>query len=287
LAGLLGTKIGIDGARSPRDRQFRVKMAWINWSLVLAFNVLIFGEVYFAGPHLKNNPALFTWTVIGISLSYGLLILCLTLWAIRHQRRLALEDASTSGAIPEGSWSDATVYEYRSRISLLGWPLIHVRLGGGAGAYQPAKGWLACGNVAYGLLFACGGLAVGPISLGGLAIGGVAIGGCALGLLASGGMAVGFYAIGGLALGFMACGGATIAWLAACGGAAVSHQFALGGVALAPHANDDAARTFAQHSVFLSHAFTIMDVAIFLSFLSLVPSLLYMRRQKRQSCINR
>jgi hypothetical protein len=54
--------------------------------------------------------------------------------------------------------------EYRSRVSFLGLPVIHVAVGGAvAGVYRRgvATGWIAVGDVAFGVLFSCGGVAVG------------------------------------------------------------------------------------------------------------------------------
>jgi hypothetical protein len=86
-----------------------------------------------------------------------------------------------------------------------------------------ATAWVAVGDIAIGVLFACGGVALGGISLGG----------AALGLLPIGGFALGVLAVGGLALGVVAVGGAALAWYAAIGGLAVAHEYAIGGVALA------------------------------------------------------
>jgi phage-related tail fiber protein len=43
-------------------------------------------------------------------------------------------------------------------------------------------------------------------------------------------------------------GGAALAWRGAKGGLAVAHDFAIGGAAIAPHANDDAAREYFEIS---------------------------------------
>jgi hypothetical protein len=97
-------------------------------------------------------------------------------------------------------------FEYKSSLSIGGWPLIHI-----AGGVDPktmqlraAKGIIAIGNIAIGGL-AIGGVALGLISVGGvslgllLAIGGVALGaGCSIG-----GVAVGAVAIGGFAVGYI------------------------------------------------------------------------------------
>ena len=277
FAGVLGTKISIDRARSPRARHFRIKMAWISWSLVLAFYVLFTGGIFLTRPYWTTHPVLLPWTIISVAFGYGVLMVWLAFWTSGRQRRIGLEDAAglSSDAICNGPRS----IEYRSPWTLLGWPLIHIHFGGAAGSRPAAKGWIACGNVAYGILFASGGIAVGAMSMGGIAVGGVAIGGCSVGLLTFGGMAFGIFAVGGVAVGYMSCGAAAIAWLAACGGAAVAHNFALGGAALAQHANDPAARTFARNSVLLSHAFLFVNLSILLSCLSMVPEVLYRRKQ--------
>jgi zinc protease len=116
--------------------------------------------------------------------------------------------------------------EYRSSASFLGLPLVHIATGALIhGRYRRgvATAWFAVGDIAIGVLFACGGVALGGISLGGAAIGLLPIGGFAFGLLA----------LGGLALGIVAVGGAALAWYAAIGGLALAHHYALGGVALA------------------------------------------------------
>jgi hypothetical protein len=117
--------------------------------------------------------------------------------------------------------------EYRSSTELFGLPLVHVVTGGIVdGRYRRgvATAWLAVGDLAFGALFACGGVAVGSISVGGIAIGALPVGGLALGALSFGGLALGWIAVGGVAFG----------WHAAVGGLAVAHLYATGGVAIAP-----------------------------------------------------
>ena len=129
-------------------------------------------------------------------------------------------------------------YEYKSKRTLFGLPLVHIRLGDrGTGL---AKGVLAIGNYAVGIfaiggfsfgLASIGGLSLGLLfSLGGLAVGGIAIGGLAIGLLALGGGAVGLFAMGGGAFGVYAAGGGAIASKVAIGGSA-SAPLAIGQVA--------------------------------------------------------
>jgi hypothetical protein len=104
-------------------------------------------------------------------------------------------------------------YEYRSRLSVGSWPLVHVCTGVDPATMRPrvAKGVIAIGNVA-----------VGGVAIAGFACGLVTIGGASLGLLfALGGAAMGLgLSVGGVAVGSVAVGGAAIGFLYAIGGAA-------------------------------------------------------------------
>jgi len=111
-------------------------------------------------------------------------------------------------------------WEYRSRKTLFGLPLLHIAYGLDpvSGRRRTAKGIVAVGERAVGVVafggMACGGivfggLGIGLVSFSGLALGLVSMGGLALGLLlAYGGLAAAPFAIGGLAAGWVATGGA-------------------------------------------------------------------------------
>ena len=121
-------------------------------------------------------------------------------------------------------------YEYKSRRTLFGLPLIHINLG--QGGVHWARGVIAVGNLATGLLLAAGGLSTGLVSLGGVSLGLLALGGVAAGVLS---------ALGGVALSFgLAVGGAAIGGAYAMGGAATASQIAAGGAASAHIAIGDA-----------------------------------------------
>jgi predicted esterase/predicted Ser/Thr protein kinase len=116
-------------------------------------------------------------------------------------------------------------FEYRSKATLFGWPLVHVCFGVDAkGRAVPAKGIVAVG----------GSLAVGLVAVGGIALGGIALGGLSVGLLALGGGAIGLLlAFGGGALGGVAVGGGA-AGVVALGGGAYG-CYAMGGEARGRH----------------------------------------------------
>ncbi|HEU4617407.1 MAG TPA: hypothetical protein VFV10_05165 [Gammaproteobacteria bacterium] len=137
---------------------------------------------------------------------------------------------------------------YRSRVTLLGLPLVEVALGPasadprGPRAPGVAKAWIAIGDVAFGAVFAAGGVAIGAVGVGGVSVG----------LLAFAGLAAGLWALGGLAVGVLAFGGAAVGYSAALGGLALARDYALGGFAAAAHANDAAARAFFATGRFFS-----------------------------------
>ncbi|MDG3003044.1 sigma-70 family RNA polymerase sigma factor [Paludisphaera mucosa] len=133
---------------------------------------------------------------------------------------------------------------YRSDLQLLGLPLIDVQVGDPpafdrdgveiepAAPKRSARGWIAVGDEALGVVLAVGTRAVGGVAIGGTAIGVASFGGVAVGIVGFGGLASGLLAIGGAAFGGIAMGGLAVGELAV-GGAAVARRVALGGLAVA------------------------------------------------------
>lgn len=120
-------------------------------------------------------------------------------------------------------------YEYRSKRTLFGLPLLHVNLGSGA---RRAKGVLAIGNFAAGI-FSIGLCSAGIFSMGLLSAGVVTFGLLAAGVIALGSVAVGLlFAAGGIAMSlYLAVGGLAVAGNAAIGGMALAQNLAVGGYA--------------------------------------------------------
>jgi hypothetical protein len=113
-------------------------------------------------------------------------------------------------------------FEYRSKTTLFGWPLVHVVTGvdPATGRKRTAKGIIAMGNSPRGVIafgdvavgvIACGIFGYGLVSLSVVAVGVVALGSLAVGmLLAMGGVAVAPVAVGGAVFGYYANG--ALAW---------------------------------------------------------------------------
>ncbi len=161
---------------------------------------------------------------------------------------------------------------YKSGFELLGLPFVHVTVGArmenGQWKREVARGWIALGPIAFGVLF----------SAGGIAFGGLAIGGLALGALTLGGLAIGGYSLGGLAVGYLAMGGLALGFQGAMGGAAIAKMFALGGLAIAEHANDAAAeKFFSEGAAGVGRA--IMDHSAWFLLLPFLPLLARRRSQ--------
>lgn len=113
-------------------------------------------------------------------------------------------------------------FEYKSKTTVCGVPLVHVKLG-------RAKGIFAVGLMATGLV-SFGALSIGLLSLGLLSLGLIAFGTVSLGGLACGGIAAGIMAIGGIALGVFTIGGLSIG-MYSLGGCAIASKIAFGGYA--------------------------------------------------------
>jgi len=186
-----------------------------------------------------------------------------------YSRILAEEYA---GKFPAPAW------EYRSRLSLLGLPVVHVRIGDRFDVLKkPVTAWVAVGGKhAVGALFAFGELAIAPVSIGWCAIGLIPFGGLSLGLLAIGACSVGVWSWAGFALGWQAYGGCAIAWKAAEGWIAVAREFALGSVASGT-AGFEAARVYIQSNPFFRFAQVLMKYFAWMNLLWVVPCLIQWR----------
>lgn len=118
--------------------------------------------------------------------------------------------AISDGSAPIEPTRDG-VYEYRSKATVFGIPLVHIATGRSSGRTKLASGIIAIGDVA-----------VGGVAIGGIAFGGVTFSGLGMGLITFAGLAIGlFNSVGGMSIGGLATGGFAIG-VAAQGGFALS-----------------------------------------------------------------
>jgi hypothetical protein len=170
-------------------------------------------------------------------------------------------------------------YEYRSKVTLFGWPLLHVATGVDptTGRRRSAKGIIAVGTAPRGVI-AFGDVAVGVIACGIFCYGPIAIGVVSMGIFAVGSVAVGLLlAMGGAALAPVAIGGAAFGYYAS--GAIVWAQHAL-----APGVSDPVAQQFfdpwiakSMRMVFLV---SLICMPVFLA-LGFVPALMAKLSERR------
>jgi len=167
---------------------------------------------------------------------------------------------------------------YRSKTTLLGLPLVHVATASqidGIWRRGIAKGWIAIGDISFGVLVSVGGVALGTgLTFGGLGVGLICVSGLSVALL---------LAIGGLAIGYVALGGAAIALRGAVGGLALARDYAIGGGAFARHANDAAAEQFFREDLLLSAAQFLAGHSQWLLLLIAIPILLAFRERQRHA----
>ena len=170
-------------------------------------------------------------------------------------------------------------YEYRSKATLFGWPLLHVAISvnPATGRKRYAKGIIAVGCQPRGVI-AFGDCAVGVIACGIFGYGLISISVVAVGIIAWGSVAAGvLVAMGGLAVAPIAIGGAAFGWYA--NGAIV-----WGKHTLSPQVSDPLAIQFFSPYVskLISWTFkaTIVVAPLFLA-LGWVPSLMARISERR------
>jgi RNA polymerase sigma factor (sigma-70 family) len=282
VSAVLSLRANLDQARTPQERRAVVKI-----TVGLFFTALgLLGALYLlraAAFHWWESRMIFAWISQACVLAFVIGWPVALLRVMRHMRRLRSAERQKHPHFFSNPQDQvgSSASEYRSRLALLGVPLVHIRFSSPDEGQRPVFGWLAGGDRAYGLLFAWGGLAVAPFSIGAIAIGLFAIGTIGVGMISLGTAGAGLLAIGCMAVGVKAYG-----WLAALGwetaqgsGFAIARVAAEGPVAFAQHANDSIARQIlaAPHA-----AQSQMIVLILVSVLSVVPITLYARAVRQR-----
>lgn len=266
----IGYRIGLAGACSEEEREYTKalyrKVSTVTLALFIPLAVAI---LWIFKKHTDHSfpvglfAALLTLIFLPVFFAF-----CITSARRSRDYYSKVLEWDYNGVFPKPMW------EYRSKASLFGLPLIHIRVGDRfALLKKPVKAWIAVGNSAIGSLFAFGGLAIAPLSIGGLAMGFLSFGGLSIGVLALGGMAFGVWALfGGLIVGWQAFGGAiAIGWNAAVGYFALAHDFALGNIASAAQANNGIARKFLEPNLMLRCAEFINNHWLWINLLWIVP----------------
>ncbi|MDR3459533.1 MAG: sigma-70 family RNA polymerase sigma factor [Verrucomicrobiae bacterium] len=268
-------RMSMDEAQSDLER-FHIKALFRNSLIVaLILSAGLAGPMYWAC-RSSAEPWLFLELLFSQAIVvYFLSMLFFIFKSMPGRRRHLAEILQREHA---GNFPPAA-YEYRSRASLFGLPLVHVRIGDRFDVMRgPVKAWIAVGSShAVGVLFASGGIAVAPLSFGGIAIGLLPFGAIALGIFPVGAIALGGWAYGGLAFGWQVFCGCGAAWYAATGGLVAAHGFADGGMAHALQANTEAARLLLQQDPFFRVARVVANHGLWLMLAWIIPLMLQSR----------
>ena len=208
---------------------------------------------------------LFSQFIVIYFLTVGALLLIFQPSRRRYLARILKEQYA--GEYPKAA------FEYRSKASAFGWPLVHIRIGDRFDVLRgPVKAWIAVGGShAVGLFFAWGGMAVAPICLGGIAIGLLPLGAISLGVLSFGAATAGVWAYGGAAIGWQVCCGSGIAWHSAVGGIVAARDYALGGIVRAAQANTGIAKRFFEQDSFSQLGQTLSNHNYLIMLIWLLP----------------
>ena len=281
VSAVLALRTSLDQSRTPRERRAVVKI-----TLGFFFGALGFiGIVYLlraAAFHWWESRATFAWISQAVVLLFIVGLPVAMLRVLSGMRKIRSEERWLHPELfrDPRDHAGSSAGEYRSRWTLLGAPLVHIRFSSPDAGERPVFGWFAGGDRAYGLLFAWGGYAVAPFSIGAVAIGFIAIGSLSVGVISLGTAAVGLLSVGCLAVGVKA-----FAWLsalgwhgAAGGGFAIARIAAEGPVALAQHAND----AVAHRILTAPTAHNQMIIVAVISVLSLIPIVCYARAVRQR-----
>ncbi len=282
FSAFLGMRAGLDRARSPAEKKAVVRVTLGAIGVIFALLGVLYG-VKLAALSWPAQQAFWIWVAQGVAVASGAMVFAGMIRAMREMREFRtaerLRHPELYAAKRDQAGSAAGIY--RSRLTLLGVPLVHVRLAHPEVGDKPVFGWFAGGDRAYGLIFAWGGLAVAPVSVGVAAVGVLAIGNISLGVIS-----LGTFALGGLALGCAVIGWHTFAWLSALGvstaqsgGFAVAGDAAAGTIAVAPHANNTAAYEILAN---LHTEQTTLVLLALISVLTLVPIVAFAKMVKQR-----
>jgi RNA polymerase sigma factor (sigma-70 family) len=158
---------------------------------------------------------------------------------LRFQERLLYPEAF----LGEADQKDAKQREYKSQFRLFGVPLFHFQFTKPEVGDKPAFGWIAGGNVAHGLLFAWGGVAVAPVSVGIVSFGVISIGAIGFGVIGIGAVGIGVLGFGASAIAYKAYASlSALGWESAfSNGFAMAKDAAIGAIAHAEQVNNEQA----------------------------------------------
>ncbi|MGC4071152.1 MAG: RNA polymerase sigma factor [Nibricoccus sp.] len=279
---ILSLRATSDQSRTPLERRAVAKGILSSFGGSLVFLAVIYG-LREAAFRWWESRAVFAVVCQLLVLGFAIV---LPVYVIRMMRRFRRLRTSERAQHPECFRAErdqpgSSAGEYRSKATLFGVPLLHIRFSLADEGAPPLFGWIAAGDRAYALLFAWGTLAIAPISGGVFSVGFVSVGAVSVGVIVLGTAAVGLLSLGCATIGVKA-----YAWLSALGwetaranGFALARTAAEAPVAFAQNANDPVARAiFSTPNAERNQMLFFITIAVF----SLVPLACYVRAVRRR-----
>jgi RNA polymerase sigma factor (sigma-70 family) len=278
---VLTLRANLDQSRTPRERRAIVKITcWMffGWLGLLGVLYLLRAAAF----RWWESRAIFAAICQAFALAFMLGWPVALLRVMRHMRALRSAERRQYPELFRDPRDQvgSSAGQYRSRLTLLGVPLVNIRFSSPDEGERPVFGWIAGGDRAYGLLCAWGGYAVAPFCFGGVAVGLFSIGALGVGVISLGTASVGLATVGCMAVGVKA-----YAWLSALGwwsaqggGFAIARIAAEGPIAFAQHANDAIARQILADP----HPEHTRIFLIVISLLSIVPIAAYARAVRKR-----
>jgi hypothetical protein len=283
VSSFFGLRAGLDQSRTPRERRSVILYVASYFGIALVFVLGMFGLKHLAVSDFGNVTAYAVVSqvlVLGFIASYILLVIRMMkgMRKLRAQERLFHPEAF----LGENDHKDAKQREYKSRIFLAGIPLLHFRFGTPEQGDKPVFGWVAGGDVAYGLLFAWGGVAIAPISVGIVSLGVLSVGAVGVGLMGLGTIGIGIVGFGASAIGYKAYGSfSALGWDSAFTGIgfSVAKNAAIGPFSFAQQINNEAATKICNLS-FMGQSYLWILATIAL--LVIVPAVLHSNKVRQR-----
>lgn len=282
ISSFFSVRAGLDQSRTQRERRRTLVVSALFIGVALIYVVGMFGFKYLAlgFPGYEGSYAIASQVLVfGFVASYLVMIIRSFRGTkeLRAQERIENPDAFQAPKDQPG----AKQREYKSRLSLAGVPLVHFRLGMPEQGDKPVVGWIAGGEVAYGLLFAWGGVAVAPISVGIVAFGLLPVGAIGIGLFATGTVAIGVIAFGASAVAYKAYASmSALGWESAVsGGFSMAKEAAIGTFAFAEHINNDYSAELANLTLLNQ---TYLWVLAVITLLVIAPAVWYANKVRQR-----
>lgn len=285
LSGLISSCFSLQASlyqsRTENERRLTIKV----FSLFIGFTVVWIISL-FGFKHLALNSAgaetLYAFLAHTMVFIFIISYICLTRAALDQMRELRVQERifQPEAFIREIDQPNANNKEYKSKLTFLGYPLIHFQFGTPEAGDAAAVGWIAGGTKAYGLIFAWGMLAVAPISVGVFSFGIFTVGAVGFGVLSLGAVAIGGIAFGSSAIGYKAYSSlSSLGWESAFSfGFATAKDAAVGAVASAKEINNDLAY---QISDLILFGQTYQWLLLILAILVIVPAYFHFANVKK------